>query len=201
MTRNNIVGIGLVVLIFAIGIAAFFAFPSTPQIDKGNVLTPITATSTVVQPTDDEVVSDTIASTTVGTSTIPLSGSNVFPRNTEWVWVRTTVPGGKVAAPKAGKTFRISFDGAGRFSVKGDCNSIAGQYIVWAPGDVSMENIIATEMYCEDSQELDFINTLSRVTAYKVMQNTTEGESLVFDIEGDIAGYGVMTFAKVSTTN
>lgn len=180
MTKNSIVGIGLLVLIFAIGVAAFFAFPGTPLVDtmpRGGVVA-----RDVSVPREEIVVS--AATTTM----------DDFPRNTEWNWIQTVVPGGRVVMPRAGASFRISFDAANRFDIKGDCNSIAGRYVVWGPGDMSMENIMSTEMYCENSQESDFMNTLSRVTAYKI-----EGDTLTFDIEGDIAGYGAMTFARVNT--
>ena len=175
MTTNSIVRIGFVLLIFTIGATAFFAFPNNPV----EIPAPSKPAVTEFVVGDAPIIAKPVME-------VP------FPKNTQWTWLRTTNPGGKVAQPGTGKSFVISFDAAGRFTVKGDCNSIAGQYTVWGPGDVSMDNIISTQMYCENSQELDFVNTLSRTTGYKV-----DGDTLLLDIEGDIAGYGLMTFARL----
>jgi heat shock protein HslJ len=64
--------------------------------------------------------------------------------------------------------------------------------VVWGPGDVSMDNIVMTEMYCPDSEETEFVSTLSRTTAYEV-----KGDTLTLTIEGDIAGYDYMIFNKI----
>lgn len=171
----------MLVLIFAIGLVALFGFPNAPATrDPAKVIKIEPVTEPVEpRPTDN-------------LPTLGLHDDKPFPINTTWRWVKTVEVGGSVKKAHVVTPFEITFDGAGRFTVKGDCNSIGGQYVVWGPGDVSMDNIVRTEMYCPDSKEAEFVSTLNRATAYEV-----EGNILTLTIEGDIAGYNYMIFTKI----
>lgn len=180
MTKHSAVSIGMLVLIFAIGLAALFAFTDAPAtVDSPKVI-------------KIEPVAEPVEPKPVSTSTLGLHDDKPFPTNTAWRWVKTVEVGGSIKKAYVETPFEITFDGAGRFTVKGDCNSIGGQYVVWGPGDASMDNIVMTEMYCPDSKETEFVSTLSRTTAYEV-----EGDTLTLTIEGDIAGYDYMIFTKI----
>lgn len=181
MTKHSAVSMVMLVLIFAIGLAALFAFPDAPvKTDQVKVM----KIEPVAGPVEPKPVDNL--------QTLGIHDDKPFPINTSWRWARTVEVGGGTKKAYVATPFEITFDGAGRFQVKGDCNSIGGQYVVWGPGDASLDNIMMTEMYCEGSKEAEFVSTLSRTTAYEV-----EGDTLTLTIEGDIAGYEYMIFTKI----
>lgn len=181
MTKHSAVSMVVLVLIFALGLAALFAFPDAPVTKDPAKIIKVEPIASPVEPKPIDNL-----------QTLGVHDDKPFPTNTTWRWNRTIDSVGGIIKPKAGADFEIYFDNAGRFTVSGDCNSIGGQYVVWGPGDVSMDNIVMTEMFCPDSQETDFVSTLSRTTAYEI-----EGNNLNLTIEGDIKGYGYMIFTKI----
>jgi hypothetical protein len=61
--------------------------------------------------------------------------------------------------------FTITFDEDGKFGGTTDCNSFGGQYEINGNYMV-FSQIFSTEMYCENSQELDFTSALSEVDQF-----------------------------------
>ncbi len=115
---------------------------------------------------------------------------NLFT-NPSWKWIETRYADGRVVAPKRSGAFALSFDAAhGRFSAKTDCNQVGGNYLPEAsgvPGVMTFENMMSTQMYCEGSQEADFVKMLGDVSRYHF---TSRGE-LVLQLR---FGAGEMTF-------
>lgn len=96
----------------------------------------------------------------------------------EWTWYRTNYDDGKEFLPKNPSSFKITFSKDGKFSAKTDCNSVSGQYVVNGQ-NLSFSQMISTLMYCEGSQESDFVGMLSDVSSYNF---TSRGE-LILDMK------------------
>jgi len=98
----------------------------------------------------------------------------------EWTWVSTLYNDEREITPKGSKPFRLTFGNDGKFSASTDCNAVGGSYAT--DGDtISFSQIFSTKMYCEGSQESDFVTTLSNVSGYHF---TSKGE-LILDLKFD----------------
>lgn len=110
-------------------------------------------------------------------------GATVAARSTlamkPWIWVSTTYSDGKVIKAKTAK-FKLTLSKDGRFSSTTDCNTLGGQYST-EDQKITVSQIVSTQMYCENSQEKDYIKALSQVGSYFFR---TSGE-LVFDLQYD----------------
>jgi hypothetical protein len=102
-----------------------------------------------------------------------------------WVWI-SAVKSSRNIIPKAPGVFGITFTNTGTFSVTTDCNQASGTYVA-TRNDLSLKNIVATEKYCEGSQEQEFMSLLSEVIGSHF---TSRGE-FVLDLAGDV---GSITF-------
>jgi heat shock protein HslJ/membrane-bound inhibitor of C-type lysozyme len=84
----------------------------------------------------------------------------------EWFWVRTlngTGPealSGGIIKPKKAGTFSLKFTADGKVSGKTDCNSFGGTYTL-ENSKITFGPLASTLMYCENSQESDFIKMLT----------------------------------------
>jgi heat shock protein HslJ len=101
-----------------------------------------------------------------------------------WNWIRTTYNNDTEIKPKTNK-FTLKFDISKKtFSATTDCNSVGGNY---ALSDKRMnnvlefKNIISTLMYCDGSQETDFVKMLENTSSYYF---TSKGE-LILDLKFD----------------
>jgi len=97
--------------------------------------------------------------------------------NREWTWVSTVMNDGSNMIPRIPDAFRITFLEDGSFSGTTDCNSFFGQ--------VTIENnklvfgpIGATKMYCEGSQEAEFLKSLAEVESFMI--NAQENQLVFF---------------------
>ena len=97
-----------------------------------------------------------------------------------WSWVQTTYSNGDELTPVDAETFTLTFMDDGTFSATTDCNTVGGQYDA-NDNQITFTNLFATEMFCEDSQEQEFVSMLSAVESYFF---TTQG-TLVFDLVND----------------
>lgn len=79
-----------------------------------------------------------------------------------------------------GDRFSITFLPGNRFSATTDCNSMNGSYVA-ADGAISFSQIGMTKMFCEDSQETEFLNILENTSSYHF---TARGQ-LIFDLKFD----------------
>lgn len=100
----------------------------------------------------------------------------------EWVWVTWLHRTEEITPNKPG-AFTITFDGAGKFSTKTDCNSMGGTYTS-GDGTLSFGPIMSTKMYCEGSQESVFSGMLEAVEGYHF---TPKGE-LVLELKDGSTG-------------
>ncbi|MFA7216381.1 MAG: META domain-containing protein [Candidatus Paceibacterota bacterium] len=96
----------------------------------------------------------------------------------EWTWSKTNYNDGEEFLPEKPSSFKITFSKDGNFSAKTDCNSVSGQYVVNGQ-NISFSQMVSTLMYCEGSQESDFVGMLSDVSYYNF---TSKGE-LILDIK------------------
>jgi len=106
------------------------------------------------------------------------SKMNVYMKT--WNWISTTYNDGKKITPKQEGKFTLTFMKDGSFSITTDCNNAGGNYSE-KDKKISFGSIFITEMYCEGSQEKDFIKGLEQVESYYF---TSKGE-LIFNIKFD----------------
>lgn len=98
-----------------------------------------------------------------------------------WVWQRTlngTGPDaekGGVVVPKKAGTFSLNFTADGKVSGKTDCNSFGGTY-AFSNGKISFGPLASTLVYCENSQEADFIKMLTNSTSSQVYGVNSEDQ-------------------------
>jgi heat shock protein HslJ len=97
-----------------------------------------------------------------------------------WRWVSVTYSDGTNIKPAQAEAFTLDFKNDGTFSAKTDCNGISGRFTINS-GAIKFSDMMATEMFCEGSQEVDFRKILERAAGYFF---TSRGE-LVLDIERD----------------
>jgi heat shock protein HslJ len=102
-----------------------------------------------------------------------------------WVWIRA-IDGGNELVPRQSEAFTLTFTD-GMFSATTDCNRVRGGYTTQGRELTFAETMIATRMFCADSQETVFTTLLAKTAGYSF---TPRGE-LVLQLEGDA---GSMTF-------
>lgn len=106
-----------------------------------------------------------------------------------WLWSET-VKGDEKVEPKQKEAFVIMFQEDMKVNGTTDCNNYFGNYQASEEGEVSFGPLASTMMYCEDSQEGDFVKDLSEVEAYNISE---DGEILSLDLRDDA---GTMKFEK-----
>ena len=84
---------------------------------------------------------------------------------TEWLWVKTVMNDDHTIVPVQPDTFTITFTENGKLTGKTDCNSYIGEYEVEG-NKITIDRIGSTRMFCEDSQEDDFLDQLRNVDSY-----------------------------------
>jgi len=98
-----------------------------------------------------------------------LKGEKLAPSNEltgrQWTWAWTRMNDGGNIISRQKDAFTITFDEDGKFSGTTDCNSFGGQYEI-NENYIIFSQIFSTEMYCENSQELDFTGALSEVDKF-----------------------------------
>lgn len=97
-----------------------------------------------------------------------------------WVWISALYNDGKKVEPKKQGKFTVTFSIDGKVSGTTDCNSFGGSYTV-TENRISFGDMFSTKMYCESSQEGDFMNLLRDATSFHF---TSRGE-LILDLKFD----------------
>lgn len=109
--------------------------------------------------------------------TISRSGKEIFSGNTTgetdseklngtWVWQATTL-NGVVTEPKRPGVFALTFRvDTATVQGKTDCNGFGGSYKAGANGSLIFGSLNSTLMYCEGSQEQEFVSAISAVDSY-----------------------------------
>ncbi len=103
-----------------------------------------------------------------------------------WTWVSALYNDGRELRPVSANAFTVTFGADGKFTATTDCNSVGGSYTADS-SDVSFSDIYSTKMYCEGSQESEFLSLIENTQGYHF---TSKGE-LVFDLKFDS---GILTF-------
>jgi len=98
-----------------------------------------------------------------------------------WQWVKTSYNNDTEIVPAEIDAFTITFDDNGSFSATTDCNTLGGSYSLEGKQIVFGEDMFMTKMFCEGSQEQEFVALLGEVQSYFF---TNRGE-LVFDLKFD----------------
>ncbi len=85
----------------------------------------------------------------------------------KWVWRDTVMQSEEVVSPAEGKeeVFTIEFTKAGEVRGTTDCNSFSGSYKVDGQ-NIVFGPIASTEMFCEASQQVLFVDFVSRSNTY-----------------------------------
>jgi heat shock protein HslJ len=97
-----------------------------------------------------------------------------------WEWVRAEYGDGRTVTPLQAGTFTLSFAEDGSVAVGTDCNSVGADAVI-AGNQLTFENVRMTKMYCEGSQESEFLKLLEDTAGYHF---TDRGE-LVLDLRFD----------------
>lgn len=103
-----------------------------------------------------------------------------------WIWQGALYNDGREIIPAQPSIFTLTFTDDTSFSVTTDCNSAGGAYTV-SENILTFKDVYATKMYCEGSQEAEFLKLLEHTNMYHF---TTRGE-LIFDLKYDS---GTVTF-------
>ena len=82
-----------------------------------------------------------------------------------WKWIKTNIVS-KEQKPKNPDAFSIKFNADDSFSVTTDCNSAGGSYAA-THSLLEFGPMFTTLMYCENSQESEFLKTLEKVGTYR----------------------------------
>ena len=96
-----------------------------------------------------------------------------------WVWESALYNDGTEINP-GNDRFSITFMPDNKFSATTDCNGMNGSYVT-EEGSISFSSIAMTKMFCEDSQETEFLEILENISGYHF---TGRGE-LIFDLKFD----------------
>jgi heat shock protein HslJ len=103
-----------------------------------------------------------------------------------WTWVETAYNNDTVVQPNEQEAFTLTF-ADGRVRGTTDCNGFGGAYTVDGHKIQFDDKMAMTKMYCEGSQETEFVKMLLNVGSYLF---TNKGE-LILEIKFDS---GIMKF-------
>ena len=95
-----------------------------------------------------------------------------------WNWMSTVYDSLPDIAPHTLNVFMVTFNDDGTFNLKTDCNNISGVYEVRGQ-ELSMSEKTSTMMFCERSQEREFVEMLMSAESFDF---TNDGE-LIIDVE------------------
>jgi heat shock protein HslJ len=90
--------------------------------------------------------------------------------NRPWKWVRTQMSNGDLDSPIKLDAFTITFGEDGKVTGTTDCNNFFGSYTL-QDNQLSFGELASTKMYCEGSQETDFLRYLGEVQSYLIVDN------------------------------
>ena len=91
----------------------------------------------------------------------------------EWKWVKTQMNDGSLTTPVKNDAFTITFNQDGTFTGTTDCNNFFGNYEI-SGNQLSLLQIGATKMACQDSQETVFFTQLNEIDSFMIDNLTNE---------------------------
>lgn len=83
----------------------------------------------------------------------------------QWLWQKTLYNNDTSIEPKEADAFTITFAEGQRAQIGTDCNRIQARYTVKG-NTIEFSELLATRMFCEESQEQVFADMLKNVNAY-----------------------------------
>jgi heat shock protein HslJ len=83
----------------------------------------------------------------------------------QWVWQKTLYNNDTSIEPKEADAFTITFAEGQRAQIGTDCNRMQARYAVKG-NKIEFSELLATRMFCEDSQEQVFADMLGNANAY-----------------------------------
>lgn len=96
-----------------------------------------------------------------------------------WKWVRTQMSDGALDSPIRQDAFTITLGADGKVTGTTDCNRFFGNYTL-QENQLSFGPLASTKMFCEGSQETPFLEALSRVRSYLLVDG-----QLVLELDMD----------------
>lgn len=105
----------------------------------------------------------------------------------KWEFLKSEYESTEITPKKAG-VFTMSFFPDNTVHITTDCNTLNGTFTTQG-FSLTFSPLVSTKMYCDDSQETEFTEVLSRVHAYSISEN---GDLLL-----SFAKSGVVTFAQM----
>ena len=102
----------------------------------------------------------------------------------KWNWVSTSYNNDQTIVPKKENIFSLTLKSDGSFSATTDCNGVGGNYEVNG-SQITFSKMISTMMYCDGSQESEFLKMLRDTQSYHF---TSKGE-LVFSLKFDSGSF------------
>lgn len=99
-----------------------------------------------------------------------------------WDWQRTDYSDGQTTTPAQPDVFTLTFTEDGSVAIGTDCNNVGGQYEV-NNDEIRFTGMFMTKMYCEGSQEAEFLSVLEAVTSYEI---TADGGLLLQQENGEV---------------
>jgi heat shock protein HslJ len=85
--------------------------------------------------------------------------------DTKWVWEKTEMNDGTITVPRKAEAFTITFQEDGNLSGTTDCNGFFGLYSA-DRGALTIGPLGMTKMYCEGSQEAEFVRGVGDSTQF-----------------------------------
>lgn len=104
-------------------------------------------------------------------TTTPAATSSAGVAGNTWTWLRTTSATGTAIAPEDSGAFTIQFSNDGRVTGTTDCNGFSGTY-TYEAGVLRLGQLAMTRMFCEGSQESEFIESLQSGPAEVLVTST-----------------------------
>jgi heat shock protein HslJ len=108
-----------------------------------------------------EATSSLMVATTTGTTTITAPGFT----DKKWVWSSKTIKDAKKST-----AFSVTFKADGTLSGTTDCNTFFGSYKM-DTNKLSFGQFGLTKMFCEGTQENEFLAELEKVTMFSIDMN------------------------------
>ena len=88
----------------------------------------------------------------------------------KWIWAMTVIKD-KIMVPEKEGAFTLTLGADGQVSGTTDCNSFFSSYELGSDGVISFGNIGMTKMFCEGSQENEFVGEIPNMGKYTLDGN------------------------------
>jgi heat shock protein HslJ len=102
-----------------------------------------------------------------------------------WTWKELIHEGGEIHTPHNADAFTLTFDANGHVQGTTDCNGLSGTYTL-ENGMLTVGPVIQTRMYCEGSQEQEFVSALQLGSLAVSFQGTNTLVLLLPDNAGSL---------------